>query len=270
MRESVIVSAVRTPTGKFLGGLKDFTATELGALVVREAVRARRHRPGHVSTSASWATSSAPAPGQAPGAAGRAERRTPQRRRRADDQQGVRLRPQGRDARRAGHRDRRHRHRGRGRHGVDEQLPVPAAKAREGLRMGHGKVDRLDDPRRPVGLLRELPHGHDGRARGGEVQGHARGAGRVSRPTATARPPHATGDGAFKAEILPVSIPQKKGDPIVVDADESIRDDTTVESLGRAEAGVQEGRHGHRRQRARRQRRRRGAGRDGRRRGGAG
>ena len=39
MRETVIVSAVRTPTGKFLGGLKDFKATELGAMAVREAVR---------------------------------------------------------------------------------------------------------------------------------------------------------------------------------------------------------------------------------------
>src|SRR5215213_5484326 len=39
MREAVIVSAVRTPTGKFLGGLKGFQAPELGALVVREAVR---------------------------------------------------------------------------------------------------------------------------------------------------------------------------------------------------------------------------------------
>ena len=38
MQESVIVSAVRTPTGKFLGGLKDLTAPQLGALVVREAV----------------------------------------------------------------------------------------------------------------------------------------------------------------------------------------------------------------------------------------
>src|SRR4051794_36704308 len=38
MRQSVIVSAVRTPTGKFLGALKDFTATELGAMAVREAV----------------------------------------------------------------------------------------------------------------------------------------------------------------------------------------------------------------------------------------
>src|SRR4029077_19447728 len=38
MRESVIVSAVRTPTGKFLGALKGFTAPQLGALVVAEAV----------------------------------------------------------------------------------------------------------------------------------------------------------------------------------------------------------------------------------------
>ena len=39
MRESVIVSAVRTPTGKFLGALKSFSATQLGAQVVAEAVR---------------------------------------------------------------------------------------------------------------------------------------------------------------------------------------------------------------------------------------
>ena len=39
MHEPVIVSAVRTPTGRFLGALKDFTATQLGAMVVAEAVR---------------------------------------------------------------------------------------------------------------------------------------------------------------------------------------------------------------------------------------
>src|SRR5439155_1274062 len=39
MRQSVIVSAVRTPTGKFLGVLKGFTAPELGAMAVREAIR---------------------------------------------------------------------------------------------------------------------------------------------------------------------------------------------------------------------------------------
>src|ERR671920_2625128 len=48
MTESVIVSAVRTPTGKFLGSLKDFSATELGALVVREAVRRAQIDPALV------------------------------------------------------------------------------------------------------------------------------------------------------------------------------------------------------------------------------
>src|SRR5919112_106635 len=38
MRDSVIVSATRTPSGKFLGALKQFTAPELGAMAVREAV----------------------------------------------------------------------------------------------------------------------------------------------------------------------------------------------------------------------------------------
>ena len=37
--EVVIVSAVRTPVGKFLGALSEFSAVDLGAMVVREAVR---------------------------------------------------------------------------------------------------------------------------------------------------------------------------------------------------------------------------------------
>ncbi len=39
MREVVIVSAVRTPVGKFQGALSEMSAVELGAIVVREAVR---------------------------------------------------------------------------------------------------------------------------------------------------------------------------------------------------------------------------------------
>jgi acetyl-CoA C-acetyltransferase len=39
MREAVIVSAVRTAVGKFQGSLQSFTAPQLGALAVREAVR---------------------------------------------------------------------------------------------------------------------------------------------------------------------------------------------------------------------------------------
>ncbi|MEU8267757.1 acetyl-CoA C-acetyltransferase [Sphaerisporangium sp. NPDC049002] len=40
-------------------------------------------------------------------------------------------------------------------------------------------------------------------------------------------------DGRFDDEIVPVTIPQRKGDPIVFAADEGIRGDTTVETLGR-------------------------------------
>jgi len=41
----------------------------------------------------------------------------------------------------------------------------------------------------------------------------------------------ATIEGAFKAEILPIVVPQKKGPPIVIDKDEGIRADTTLEKL---------------------------------------
>ncbi|NLQ18335.1 acetyl-CoA C-acetyltransferase [Marinomonas sp. M1K-6] len=39
--------------------------------------------------------------------------------------------------------------------------------------------------------------------------------------------------GRFVEEILPISIPQRKGEPVMVDADEQIRPDTTAESLGK-------------------------------------
>lgn len=40
-------------------------------------------------------------------------------------------------------------------------------------------------------------------------------------------------NGVFDDEVVPVSIPQRKGDPIVVSADEGVRGDTTAESLGK-------------------------------------
>src|SRR4030081_1958330 len=47
-REAVIISAVRTPVGKFQGALKDFKATDLGALVVRESVKRAGVKPEDV------------------------------------------------------------------------------------------------------------------------------------------------------------------------------------------------------------------------------
>lgn len=48
MPEAVILSAVRTPIGRFLGGLADVPAPRLGAVVVREAVRRAGVRPEEV------------------------------------------------------------------------------------------------------------------------------------------------------------------------------------------------------------------------------
>ncbi|WP_116243915.1 acetyl-CoA C-acetyltransferase [Nocardiopsis sp. FIRDI 009] len=43
----------------------------------------------------------------------------------------------------------------------------------------------------------------------------------------------ATAEGRFADEIVPVEIPQRKGDPVVFATDEGIRPDTTAESLGK-------------------------------------
>jgi acetyl-CoA C-acetyltransferase len=40
-------------------------------------------------------------------------------------------------------------------------------------------------------------------------------------------------DGRFAEEIVPVEVPQRKGDPLVVDTDEGVRGDTTADSLGK-------------------------------------
>src|SRR5574338_1390730 len=48
LNEAVIISAARTPVGKFLGSLKGFSAPELGAIVVRESVKRAGIKPEDV------------------------------------------------------------------------------------------------------------------------------------------------------------------------------------------------------------------------------
>src|SRR6202161_4319377 len=48
MEQPVILSAVRTPIGKFMGGLSPLSAPELGAKVVAESVRRAGIEPGQV------------------------------------------------------------------------------------------------------------------------------------------------------------------------------------------------------------------------------
>jgi acetyl-CoA C-acetyltransferase len=51
----------------------------------------------------------------------------------------------------------------------------------------------------------------------------------------------ATDDGAFKDQIVPIKIPQKKGDPLIFDKDEGIRRETTKESLAKLKPAFKEG-----------------------------
>ena len=71
---------------------------------------------------------------------------------------------------------------------------------------------------------------------------------------------HAMNSCFINRRILPLEVPQKKGDPVVVQRDESPREDTSLEALA-SSAGVQERRHRDRRQRSGHQRRRRRRGR---------
>jgi acetyl-CoA C-acetyltransferase len=229
MREAVIVSAVRLPTGKFLGTLKDLPAPELGAMVVREAVRRAGIDPAVVDECIMGNVVSAGA-GQAPA------RQAALKGGLADTvaaltinkvcgsglkavmlaQQGIQTGDI--DIAVAG--------------GMESMSNCPylLPRVREGLRMGHGTIvdSMIHD-----GLWCPFEGWHMGNA--GECVAECY---KVSREEQDAfsveshrRAAAAHTAGRFRDEILPVPIPQKKGEPILFDRDESVRADTTLETL---------------------------------------
>jgi acetyl-CoA C-acetyltransferase len=231
MREAVIVSAVRTPTGKFLGGLKDLRATELGAIAVRESVHRAGIDPALVEECILGNVVSAGL-GQAParqaalkgGLANHVGALTINKVC-GSGLKAVMLAAQGiatgdLDVAVAG--------------GMESMSNCPylLAKAREGLRMGDASLidsmihDGLWDSFHNIHMgltgehVSEKYHVTREEQDAYAVQSHKKAA-------------RATREGWFKDEIVPVSLPQKKGDPIVVNRDESIREDTSVESLSK-------------------------------------
>jgi acetyl-CoA C-acetyltransferase len=230
-RESVIVSAVRTPTGKFLGVLKDLPATELGARVVREAVRRAGIDPSSVDECIMGNVIQA-GNGQNParqaalngGLADHVAALTINKVC-GSGLKAVMLAAQGIatsdiDIAVAG--------------GMESMSNAPylLPRVREGLRMGDGKVvDSLIND----GLWCSFENCHMGMS--GEVVAEKYSVGRDEQDRYAAeshrKAAHATREGWFKDEILPVSIPQRKGDPLVIDTDEPIREDTTAEALSK-------------------------------------
>ncbi len=230
-REVYILSAVRTPVGKFQGGLATFTATDLGGLVVREALKRAEVSPeavdevlmGHVLQAG---TGQAPArqaalkggvPDTAPavtvnmvcGSGLRAVMMAASEIRAGEAAVIV-----------AG--------------GMESMTNAPylLPQARAGVRLGHGQ---LVDEMIHDGLWCSFKNWHMGSAaeliaRKFEVtrEDQDRFAAESHRKAIAA-----IDAGKFRSEILPVEVPQKKGEPLRVDTDESPRRDTSLESLAR-------------------------------------
>ena len=108
----------------------------------------------------------------------------------------------------------------RRRHRVDVERAVPAEGRALGLSHGQRRGDRLDAARRAD--LRDRPD-----ATWASPRRKSRARYDVSRADqdafaaeSQARAVRAIADGRFKDEIVPVPIPQRKGDPVLVDTDE--------------------------------------------------
>src|SRR6202521_444721 len=239
IREAVIISAVRTPVGKFLGALKAFKATELGAIAVREAVKRAGVAAADVDevimgcviqaglgqNPARQAalrgglpdTASAVTVNKVCGSGLKAVMMAAQGVQLGDTEIVV-----------AG--------------GMESMSNAPylLPKAREGYRLGNGTlVDTVIND----GLWCAFDDQHMGCT--GEVVSERFHVSREeqdqyalnSHRKATA----AIKSGRFREEILPVEIPQRKGPAIVFDRDEAVREDTSLESLAKLKPAFKEG-----------------------------
>jgi acetyl-CoA C-acetyltransferase len=111
-----------------------------------------------------------------------------------------------------------------------DQAPYLLPKARTGYRMGDG---RLIDAMIYDGLWDAFNHKHMGDQSDDVNKEFGIGRGEQDEWAARShrRAEAATRDGRFAEEIIPIEIPQAKGDPVVFDTDEGIRPGTTAESL---------------------------------------
>ena len=229
MEEAFIVSAVRTPIGKFLGALKGFPATELGAMVVKEAVSRAGVEPerieevilGNVISAGlgqNPARQAALGAGLPPSVGALTINKVC-----GSGLKAVMLAHQAIAC-------------GDGRvivaGGMESMSngPYLAPGVREGLRLGPGQLldatvhDGLWDVYNDfhMGMTGERvseKYGIDRRQMDEyALQSHRKAA-------------RAIREGKFKAETLPVLIPQKKGEPLIFDTDESVREDSSLAAL---------------------------------------
>jgi len=230
-REAVIISAARTPTGKFQGLLKDLKAPELGAIAIKEAIKRAGVDPAAVDEVIMGCVVQAGI-GQAPARQAALKAGLPPEvsaltvnmvcgsglRAVALASQAVQLGDM--DVVVAG--------------GMESMSNIPYAMpgARDGYRMGNQQVIDLmvHD-----GLWCPFENWHMGNT--GEVVAEMHQITREMQDefayNSHRKAAEAREKGYFKDEIIPIEIPQRKGDPIVLDYDEPVRSDTTVDALAK-------------------------------------
>jgi acetyl-CoA C-acetyltransferase len=230
-KDIVIVSAARTPTGAFLGKLASVPAPDLGAIAIKEAVKRAGIKPSDVEEVIMGNVVSAGI-GQAPArqAAIKAGIPDPVGSTTINKVCGSGLKAVvfAAQAIKAGD------------YGCIvaggmesmSQCPYLLPKARTGYRMGHGKVV---DSMVHDGLWCAFNDYHMGNT--GELIAEKYNISRQQQDeyalNSHRKAVAAIKAGKFKDEIVSVSVPQRKGEPVVVDVDEGPREDTSLEKLAK-------------------------------------
>ena len=231
LNEAVIISAARTPVGKFLGSLKGFSAPELGAIVVRESVKRAGIKPEDVDEVIMGCVIQAGL-GQNPARQAALKGGLPStvaavtvNKVCGSGLKAVMMAAQGvqlgdSEIVVAG--------------GMESMSNAPylVPKAREGYRLGNGD---LVDAMIHDGLWCAFENYHMGCT--GEVVADEYKVSRAEQDefatNSHRKAAAAIKAGKFKDEIVPVEITQKKGPALLFDTDETVREDTTVEVLGK-------------------------------------
>ncbi|MBX5458374.1 MAG: acetyl-CoA C-acetyltransferase [Thermogemmatispora sp.] len=233
----VIVGAARTPTGKFLGALASFTAPQLGAIAIKEAVR----RSGIavetideviMGNVVSAGLGQAPARQAAIGAGLPVE--IPAFTVNKVCGSGLKAVMLAAQAIRAGD---GHAFVAGGMESMSN-APYLLPKARTGYRMGHAE---LVDGVIHDGLWCAFEHVHMGNE--AEIIAEAFGISREEQDrfslASHQKAAAATAAGRFKEEIVPIEVKQK-GASVFVESDEPIRPDTSLEALAKLKPAFQE------------------------------
>lgn len=230
-KNAVIISAARTPTGKFQGLLKGFTAPDLAAIAIKEAVSRAGIDGAQVDEVILGCVVQAGI-GQAPARQAAIKAGLPPETSALTVNMvcgsGLRAVALASQAIQLG--DSEYVVAG----GMESMSNIPYAMpgARDGYRMGNQTVTDLmiHD-----GLWCPFENWHMGNT--GEVVAEKYNITREAQDDFAAashqKAAAAQAAGRFADEIVPVEIPQKKGDPIVLDYDEPVRPDTTAESLAK-------------------------------------